>query len=375
MNVTREDLVGYLLAALEPHEMRCVEERLSVDPMLREQLADLQRTLQVVDEQLLGPDRVAELPSGLGDRTLALIDTAMASPSEGGWPVGVTAKPTPIRSVEEVAWRGRRRKLADWLVGGLAGVALLGIGFPTVAHLREESRSVICQDNLRCLGNGFMQFVLRDPQARLPALESSGPRAFSGMWAVHLGDMGALTDNDSAKRWCPAADPPQLDETPNATRPGRPFQTESPHPGLTRLVRRDEIQRASEAKNLAVLAGMQRYSGGSYAYTLGVVHGGEYLSPRYEARPHFAWLGDAPTAGDCQGTGVDVTRMRFPHPRNGANVLYEDGSVRQVHPAQMSGQVDHPYMNHRGAIEAGVNLDDASLAPSGRPPFLHASQR
>ncbi|TVP99509.1 MAG: hypothetical protein EA381_09625 [Planctomycetaceae bacterium] len=375
MNVTREDLVGYLLAALEPHEMRCVEERLSVDPLLRDQLAELQRTLQVVDERMLGPDRVAELPSGLGDRTLALIDSAMVSPSGCGWPAGVMAKATPIRSVEEIAWRGRRRKLADWLVGGLAGVALLGIGFPTVAHLREESRSVICQDNLRCLGDGLMQFVLRDPQERLPALDKSGPRAFSGMWAVHLFDVGALTDSDSPRRWCPSGRSPRPDDPPKVPAPNGRFQTESPVPGLTRLVRKDEIRRASETKNLAVLSGMQRNSGGNYSYNLGVRNGGEYLSPHYEARPNFAVLGDSPTAGDYQGTSVDVTRMSFPHPRNGANVWYEDGSVRTVYPARMSGQVDHPYMNHRGAIEAGVNLDDASLAPSGWPPFLDASQR
>jgi hypothetical protein len=55
--------------------------------------------------------------------------------------------------------------------------------------------------------------------------------------------------------------------------------------------------------------------------------------------------------------------------------LFEDGSVRHVLPAQMAELADHPYINHRGAIEAGMNIDDAVLAPSWVGPFPRKRQR
>jgi hypothetical protein len=36
---------------------------------------------------------------------------------------------------------------------------------------------------------------------------------------------------------------------------------------------------------------------------------------------------------------------------------------------------DQPYTNHRGTIAAGVNIDDASLAPSWFAPTPEAVQR
>ena len=36
---------------------------------------------------------------------------------------------------------------------------------------------------------------------------------------------------------------------------------------------------------------------------------------------------------------------------------------------------DHPLRNDHGQVEAGVTIDDASLAPSWRPPFINVRQR
>lgn len=375
MNVTREDLVGYLLAALEPHEMRRIDGCLSDSPLLREQLADLQRTIQSVDRQLLGSDRLVELPAGLSEKTLALIDAAGPVPENTVGPENAVASVRllpKMRPLHEVPQRGRRR-LADWVVGGLAGVALLGLGLPTVAQLRDESRKLVCQDHLRQIGEAIHQFVFSDPQERLPGLARNGPRAFAGVYAVQLGDKGFLPN--TSWLWCPAGEVPKprpaVGDSGGWERSGK----KPLFPGLTQLVSDEEIRQASEAKDFQKLGLLQQHSGGNRSYNLGVMDGERYSAPRYEGRPTFAVLGDSPIQGVYQGMSVDPSRMQWPHGANGTNLLFEDGSIQHVFPARMHGQIDHPYMNHRGTVEAGVHPDDASLAPSGWPPFLLSRQR
>ena len=56
-------------------------------------------------------------------------------------------------------------------------------------------------------------------------------------------------------------------------------------------------------------------------------------------------------------------------------MLYEDGRVRFIPLAALETMPDHPLLNHRGEVEAGVSVDDAALAPSWRPPFVNVRQR
>ena len=63
------------------------------------------------------------------------------------------------------------------------------------------------------------------------------------------------------------------------------------------------------------------------------------------------------------------------HNATGINVLYEDGRVRFLQLPALERMPDHPLLNHRGEVEAGVSVDDATLAPSWRPPFVNVLQR
>jgi hypothetical protein len=63
------------------------------------------------------------------------------------------------------------------------------------------------------------------------------------------------------------------------------------------------------------------------------------------------------------------------HGGRGINVLYEDGRVRFLPSQSLHSIPDHPLFNHEGRIEAGLTIDDASLAPSWQPPFIRAIQR
>ena len=144
---------------------------------------------------------------------------------------------------------------------------------------------------------------------------------------------------------------------------------------MSYLVGGSELSGAAQAGDVSLLQWLQRIAGGHYAYSLGVIDENRYHAPRYEGRASFAILGDAPIAGNQISDAVDVSKLRWSHGGHGANLLYEDGSVRHLQVSTMLGIPDHPFVNHRGSIEAGVNIDDASLAPSSRPPFIPARQR
>ncbi len=84
-----EDLLGYLLGALEPHEMRRVAQWLRDDPVAREQLAEIEQSLRPLEENY---EPVEPPPADLVARTLANLPP-LPSPTNPG-PSAALAGPT-----------------------------------------------------------------------------------------------------------------------------------------------------------------------------------------------------------------------------------------------------------------------------------------
>ncbi len=347
----REDLLGYLLSSLEPHEMRRIERELSDNPSLQEELAIVQQTIAPLD-RAIGALPLVQTPPDLIARAMAALPAfEPTSESEG--------------SAMSPATDGRRSHLASWsdiLVAGLASAAVLAFLIPSIARGRYEARRVACQENLRQLGTAITQYVMLNRQESLPQIAEQGPFAFAGMFEPRLVESGLFPVQDA--RWCPEAKLPTLITTNG--------EAESV---FNRLVHIDDLQAASDAGKVDELRRLQQVAGGHYSYTLGVVDNDRYEAPHYESRATFAVLGDSPIAGTEVSESVDASRLRWGHRDNGANVLFEDGSVRFMNMSGGSQLPDHPYFNHRGSMEAGVNIDDASLAPSWFPPFIDVRQR
>jgi prepilin-type processing-associated H-X9-DG protein len=398
----REDLLGYLLSALEPHEMRRIDQRLQEDPLLREELAEVQRMLNDFD-QSVGENDLVELPPDLISRTLASIDAAedgsadFANAVEAAVQQPLTASGSQSLFSSDAAMLGmrperllpgkNRQTWADMLVSALAAAAILALAFPVVARYRGEARKMACQNNLRQLGVAIGDYVLGRTDSRLPQVAESGHEAFSGIWELRLTDRGLLTD--PSLRWCADGEIPD-EECPRnceetqllfygdrenlaksaANRSGTTFSRVGSHD----LINSEHLMDAAFRGDIELLKFIQRIAGGHYAYNLGVIENGKYQTPRYEGRSSFAVLGDMPIAGRQSADGVDVTTLKWHH-GEGANILYEDGSVRHVRPRSMIDVYDHPYTNHRGSIAAGVNIDDASLGPSWYAPTPEAVQR
>ena len=400
----REDLLGYLLSALEPHEMRRIDQRLQEDPLLREELANVQRMLDDFD-QTVGENDLVELPPDLISRTLESIDTAnfenenigfenaadsvAGQPATSGGMHSLFSSDSAIVGMrpERLLPAKNRQTWADMLVSALAAAAILALAFPVVARYRGEARKIACQNNLRQLGVAVGDYVLGRTDSRLPQVAESGHEAFSGIWELRLTDRGLLTD--PSLRWCADGEIPEeecrrnCEETQLLFYGGADTEKKSrsaqggtvfSRVGAHDLINSEHLMDAAFRGDIALLKFIQRIAGGHYAYNLGVIENGKYQTPRFEGRASFAVLGDMPIAGRRSADGIDVTTLKWHH-GEGANILYEDGSVRHVLPRSMIDTHDHPYTNHRGSIAAGVNIDDASLGPSWYAPTPEAVQR
>lgn len=362
----QDDLLGYLLGALDPEEMARVASALRRDEDLRRQLAQIEKSLEPLNQDATIQDHP---PADLVGRTLDSLPPLPSPSSNAGDEVSepllgdevFSANPSasvlagqglsPVTDhAGQTGWRWQ-----DWFAASMSAAIVLALVLPAIWNGRFEARKIACQDQLRRLGTAMTQFVTRNEQHRLPEVKESGPEAFAGIYAVRLREAGLM--DDATIRWCPSFDMP-AQARPTAFVEQAATDIASLHALATASI--DDLRQH------------HRFAGGHYAYNLGVRDGDEFRSPRYEQRSGFAVLSDAPL-GLRSRTGE--TSRPVGHDGRGLNVLYEDGHVRFVSVKSFDKLMDDPWLNHRGAVEAGVTPDDATLAPSWQPPFKNSIQR
>ena len=402
--VMYEDLLGYLLGALEPEEMQRVSQWLKDNPEGQRQLEVLRKQLGPLDEGF----EAVEAPSpDLLDRTL---DALPGGPPPDPVPMDVGASDqtedttdaidpildvqsgtvTPAsRMTDALASRGndsrqKRWNLYDCVVGLVSVVVLLALLLPTIAAGRFEARRMQCADQLRELGSALTLFASSDPKSQFPAVADSGPEAFAGVYRLRLQDRGLIPEDLSV--YCPSTDsmqqfasypPPAYaspsDRVQSEPIPGVPGNLTAPNVSVS--FNAFELPTVDQLRSLTVdqLKWVQQVAGGDFAYSLGVMNSSGYSAPKFEGRQHFAILADAPLTSTLPVNGS--AQLLLPHGDRGINVLYEDGRVEFVLHRLLGTMDDHPFLNHEGRHEAGVTVDDASLSRSPRAPFVDAVQR
>lgn len=400
----QEDLIGYLLGALEPAEMRQVEIWLSESADARRQLAELEAALQGLDRP--NTEEFEPPPTDLVARTLAslpplppLRDNHSAAMGDDVAPTGdASVRTEPSRSIEPLSQvsengDGTRWTWRDWVASMTAACIVIAIALPSMLEGRFVARKQACQDNLRELGVAMTQFVNRNAEQRLPSVAPDGYQAFAGMYSPRLREAGLIAGGVE-DTLCPSLEHDQFWPTRLTVASNRSLSVESERMAeVVTLSMLDEVGRellllsqrggssvefdAQMLRAIEELRWMQTTAGGHYSYTLGVRDGDYFSSPRFQGRSSFAVMSDAVVMRN--GYVDDATGKKTPtlssHGGRGINVLYEDGRVGFMTSESMSQIPDHPLFNHAGQIEAGVTIDDASLAPSWQPPFIRAIQR
>ncbi|MGH7139499.1 MAG: hypothetical protein ACREHD_27450, partial [Pirellulales bacterium] len=309
-----DQLLGYLLGALEPSEQEEVEARLMDDVAMQEALARLRDKLNLLED---GDE--FEPPSGLAFRTCKYVAARAAAAPK----VGCGAAPLS-------GWR-----VQDMIVGGGVFLAACMLIFPAIAHSLASARITNCQNNLRAIGLALGQYS--DLYAgQFPFVPEHGPLAVAGIYGPILFDANLL--DRSALLVCPTS----------------PLVERRDQFSVPRIV---EITRASAAELPRLQSGM----GGSYGYTLGYCDNGRYQGHRNRGRAQFALMADAP--------GEPTGGRSGNHEATGQNVLFEDLHVAWLKQCRLSDCGDHIYVNGLGYVGAGIGADDAVIGHSAARPL------
>lgn len=337
-----ETLFGYLLGGLTDAEMAQIDAALSDSPELRQRVEDLRGLL----EPLTGSAQEYEPRADLVQETLSLVAQQSVHPSRS----------TKLSDATYFDWsetpKSTRIAWLDSFVAIAAGILFLSFLLPTVWQWRETARQFACAENLRHVGYGLLSYVNFSPSRQIPPIEVRGPKAFAGMYAIHLRDQSLL---DSV-RWvqCPS---------------NRSIST------LSFIPTSDQFLAASPEQQKVF-----RYLvGGNYAYNLGVLVDGSYRTPRLDLPIRFAVLGDMWPS--VNGVVEDTPRPPSLHGERAANMLFNDGSIRLIRiptpgdsESFSAASIDNPFLNQELEQGVGIGIEDACLGPSYWRPAVDADR-
>jgi hypothetical protein len=316
-----ENLVGYLLQALDGDTQRQVEIALRESPELRSRLELLQRALAPLEA-----DRQAPEPRpGLVLSTLAHIAEYKCRK--------LPDAPPPPRSQSAPVSRHWLRR-ADVLVAAMLLLVLGGLGSSLLLHIwRDYYGRTACQENLLRLWTGLQRYCdVHD--GNFPVVEEHGPRGVAGIFVPLLGDSGMLGPDVSVG--CPAQE-------------RRPPEHRSVRE-MEELYQRDPTRFREEALKLA----------GGYAYTLGYVDAAGYHGLRRDFGDHFPIVADR-LESLTQSNSAN-------HGGAGQNVLYIGGHV-EWHTNRFAGvNGDDIFVNRDNQPYAGIGREDTVLGRGDASP-------
>jgi prepilin-type processing-associated H-X9-DG protein len=321
-----ENLVGYLLKALDTDTQKEVEASLRQSPELRSRLDLLERSLAP-----LADDREMPEPRpGLVLSTLARIAEFQCRK--------LPDAPPPPRSQSGPGIRPWPRR-ADVMVAALLLIVLGGIGSSFLMRLWHDYRGrAECRNNLFVIWRGLQSYC-DVHEGNFPLVEKGGPHGVAGIFVPMLGDSGMIGPEFSVA--CPSQ---ELRANPR------------------RSVR--EMEELYQSNPDAFRFEARRLAGG-YAYTLGY----------QDATGYHGMRCDSVESGNLKLLPIVADRLDSLAQRNsanhggdGQNVLYLDGHVewRTSRNAGING--DDIFVNWDNKVLAGKAREDTVLGSGETSP-------
>jgi prepilin-type processing-associated H-X9-DG protein len=338
----RDDLIGFVLGALDSGEQESIRRRVAQDQ-------ELQRQVQLVERCLypLAPLRAdVQPPSGLAARTCACLTIDSPAPGAIGTATRDVARvATPVTLASRArsgtaAWGADRMEmygevrqwtLADFVVAAGVCLAAACLFFPALSNSRYNTQLVNCQNNMRQLGSSLASFS-ENAGGYFPVIPARGNLSFAGAYAPMLASKGLIED-------------------------GRVFLCPSKGNTLVLKVTLEDVTAARGPQ----LVRIHRIAGGDYAYVVGYVQGGRLHGIRNRHSANAAILADAPLENLLNGAITTHAR--------GQNVLFADGHVHFLGTRKRPGTKDDLFYNDRGYVRAGLHANDFVLAPSPASPL------
>ncbi len=314
-----ENLVGYVLKALDAREEAAVEAHLRAHPEARARLEALERALAPLAADAEAP----QPPPGLALGALARVAEVRCR----------ELPPAPPPSRHQLLPGGRRwGRRADLAVAAVLLILVGGLSLPGLVHQWRLYQRQACAENLRKFWGGLEAYGDQH-EGQFPNVEERGPRAVAGIFVPALRDAGVLPEGVSAT--CPAA--------------GRRAPAAYSVADLEALYQTSRPDFDAAARQLAA----------GYAYSLGYREGGTHY-------------GLTRSSGDGLPIVADVQPFRdgnsVNHGGAGQNVLYIGGNVRWCTERTVGVDRDDIYLNREYQVLAGVNRTDTCLGPANASP-------
>jgi prepilin-type processing-associated H-X9-DG protein len=322
-----ENLVGYLLDALDSDTRQETENYLQKSPEARAQLESLRQALEPLEE-----DReMDDPPPGLWIRTLARVAEYRCSH------LPAAPKVHSDRPIHRSWWRR-----ADVLIAASVLLCISLMIGPVLSKIRFQRDMIACQNNLHNFYIGLKDFSDRH-HGNFPDVAKAVPAPWNvaGNFVPILMDEGLIGDNVSVQ--CPAY--------------GR---LTPPYYTLQDIRNMDADQLDSQIWNL----------GGSYAYSLGYRDSSGNHGPRFDPQYSSSMrplVADRPPRDVMLGTTANSPN----HGGGGQNVLFMDGHcvycTQRVLPCAAGG-FDDIYLNQDNQVHAGRTAWDTVLGDSQAHP-------
>jgi hypothetical protein len=313
-----ENLVGYLLKALDPETHRAVEDHLRNDPEAPGRLALLERALAplAADAEIPGP------PPGLALATLARIAEHECRPLP-------PAPPAPRREVGGSTFRWARR--ADVLAAAALLFVVAGLALTALTRSWSAQDRSVCMNNLRTIWGALERYgEVRGDGAFPQVVDDRGPRGVAAAYVPLLQESGVL----------------------EGPMPACPCQTgQAPVESLE----------AAFARGPEVFSEAARTLSGGYAYSLGYREGGVLFGLRQDSGDRLPILADAPP--------VDGSGNSPNHGGAGQLVLRIGGHAGWCTVRTAGEAGDDIFVNQLNELSAGVRRTDTVLGPGDASPI------
>jgi hypothetical protein len=321
----RDELVGYLLGAIEEPESKRVETALAdpqQGPALKRDLEQLRRAI----EPLSRDHGFLAAPPGLARRTMRFVESHAAATGPLPTPRGL--------SPEEGSWSGAgpRAWLDRTIMAATALAACVLVG-PLLLDAILESRARRAERSLQKTSGALQGYA--ESHRVFPTPPDAGPLSRAGLYGPTLVSEHRLVADDGTLL-CP--------------------DTELARRGNFRVPTLDELKAAVGTPQFEELV---RIMGGDYGYTLGHRNAAGALQPNMNLRRKtHPIMADAPDAC-CEKSSN--------HPGGIHHILFEDGHVERVFQDDVHRD-DHLFRNDDGKTAAGVDPDDAVIGDSHHQP-------
>jgi hypothetical protein len=319
-----ENLIGYLLQALDPEAEREVETYLREHSESPRQLEKLRQALKPLES-----DRdTIEPPRGLAARTLSRLGAVRERASS------VPPAPPVLRAAPAVHSWWRR---PDVLVAAVLVILAAGVASPALFRARAMQDRLHCSNNMRDLHQALVDYS-QITNGAFPHADDRPRHNVAGVYVPILHEQGVLRPRFSTR--CPARNEPSL--TPLTTR---------------------ELEAMSQEEFDRIAPQLS----GCYAYTLGYRdEAGKLRGLRPDDGDDLPIVADRPLTRE-ENNACEGLRDNSPNHR-GQNVLYIGGHVRFHRSPECGRAHDHIFVNRKGDVKAGADRDDSVLGLSGDRP-------